>query len=175
MHNMMQSIARYLVDNAATLGIPAVAVQVLANPDDPGDTDEYRRTITFRELITESDPANEAFNGSTAEWPSQVDNYRSVIEILVTCRPAQADLGRDYYPNEARALASRVQNLLRGVAGTGLIINRTAWDKTGTPVEGDGQVAWPPRIATQPQDDEDPAHVIVLTFELNWWAPAPTT
>lgn len=173
MHNMMQSVARYLVDNAGRLGIPADAVQFIVNPDDPGDIDTYRQSLTLNHLRTEGDPESTAFNNSSADWAGEVDNFQTIFEILVTCRPQQADRGKAYYPNEARTLAGKVQTLFRG-SGTGLVINRTAWDKPGTPVEGDGLVDWPPRMDSQPQADGDPAHVIVLTFEMTWWAPAPT-
>jgi hypothetical protein len=170
---MMRSLAQLLIDNAqARLGIPPDCVELILNPRESGDDDTHRRTVTVRELRTIESEDYAAVGNASAEWPGEVEWFLTIFEILITCRPEQARRDRDYYPNEARLLANQVRAFLRGRAGTGRIIDRVAWEKSGAPVEGAGVAQWQ-RTDPQPRDDGDPAFTYVLTYEMTWWAPAP--
>lgn len=174
----MRSLAQLVIDNATVkFGVKSEDVELILYPDESGEDepagDDHRKTITIRQLRTiPSDDA--ACSNASSEWPGEVDRFLTVVEVLVVCRPPAALRDRDYYPNEARQLAEWVRAFFRGTGGTGLIIDRHAYDKLGAPIEGDGVMAWQ-GTDPQPQIPGDPSHALVLTYELNWWAPAPAT
>lgn len=170
----MRSLAQLLIDNAEPLGVPADCVHLVMYPAATVDDDAHRLSLTVTHHRTMPAPDDEVAMGNlSAEWDGEVDWFLTVFDVRITCRPAQAGRNADYYPNEARRLESQVRAFLRGRGGTGRIITRTAYDKPGVPAEGDGVAVWQ-RSDTLPQVEGDPAQEMVLSYELLWWAPAPT-
>jgi hypothetical protein len=174
MDNMMRSLAWLAIDNAqAAFGIPPEDVELILYPNEPADSDEHRRAIIIRQLRTIPADGESGFSSASVQWSGEVESFLTIVEILAVCRPPASGRSQNYYPNEARQLAELVRAFFRGTAGTGRIIERRAWHKPDTPVEGDGVMVWK-RTDPQPQVPGDPTHAMVLTFELTWWAPAPT-
>lgn len=173
MENMMRSLAQLLIDNAhAKFGVAPEDVELIMYPEQSTEEDARRKTLTMRHLRTMDADEETAMANASAEWDGEVDWHLTVFEILATCRPAKAQRGRDYYPNEARTLAAKVKGFFRGKGATGRIVQRTAYDVGGLPVQGDGVVRWQ-RTDSQPETPGDPTQTMVLTFEMTWWAPAP--
>lgn len=172
----MRSLAQLLIDNApARLGIPVGDVELVLSPRETGESDEHRRTVTLLHLRTMEAEAETAFDNASAEHAGEVERFLTVLEFQIACRPPTAARNADYYPNDSRRLAEKVRRFLRGYRGAGFHIDRKVWSEDGTVelgVEGAGVIRWQ-RTDSQPRDDEDPVHVMVLTYEMTWWAPAP--